>query len=437
MPLEMSPQAQDLLRMIPGLFQPNGSTGMRRDQMADTAMAQAAQNVPMTPELGTAEFDALTQHLMRPPQSVLTQDNELRQFGAMPAPQRTPDEIMQEQLMNEMNTAIPNLAAKGYRNVGPTMPEGVPSIGTPEGYMARSPGGAQKRDVNELRMLAGQNANADIAGTAAPNVLNPQEQAMIDALERDRNNRDATMAERQKLVTQNAQKREATRDFQQDPQAAIFAQLTQAVQGQGQEGGTNPMLAAFAPGVFDRLSAASRGDRQQMMLDQEQQRIAQRDRESDRRFDAVQGREETRDAVSERRHQEIMAREDAKNPVTLFGKAREGDEGAIAATGLSEEIQIDDSKRLGKLTPVAVKHLNDRYKATKTTQLNPMMWGSPVNAYSRNENFIAEMKKEGWPPALIQEFLAQTGQAVEKPNYPGPKDRSNAPQKRSILFPGF
>jgi hypothetical protein len=342
-----------------------------------------------------------------------------------------------------MNTAIPNLAAKGYRNVGPTMPEGVPSIGTPEGYMARSPGGAQKRDVNELRMLAGQNADADIAGTAAPNVLNPQEQAMIDALERDRNNRDATMAERQKLVTQNAQKREATRDFQQDPQAAIFAQLTQAVQGGGQGGALgppDPKLAMLAPKVYAAQLEAWEASQNQQRLDQRDDQLDLDRDEGRRRFDVSTGLQREGMNRADRRHDEEMAAAEAKNPLTLFDKASEGDPAAIAATGLGESIQVDNAKRTGKLTPTAIKHLNEEMKkftAGPLTSMNPFFHlgraiggaGNEIGSLDtqRTGEFSAAMVKDGWSPATVREFLAKTGQTPKRASQKPKRSPSGSP----------
>ncbi len=454
----MSPQAEDLLALLPNLFQPNGSSALRRNALADQALAQAQQNVPMTPELGTAEFQALQNALLAPPQSVLTQDRELRRFGAEP----TPPPAGADTFSNEMNVAIPNLEAQGYRNIGPMRPpQGMSSIGTPEGYMVPPSSGQPGRDINELRMLDNQNKAAGggmfqqltnlLTGTQQQqpqNMLSQQEQMMVDSLKADRAKREATMAERQKLVTQNAQTKQAARNFRQEgPDAMMFAQLQQALQGGGQGapmGAPDPRLALLAPKVYAAQLAAWEAGQNQQRLDLADKRLDQQRQDEAHRFDIQTGLTREGMAATDRRFNEEMAfNRDKADPFGVNAPTGTSDltqetkeDLKMKALGATETDLLERDKQAGKLTPRASEALEAEYKRSKPLLRNPMMIGSPVNQYYDNKKFIEEMTKKRWSPAVIQQFLEQTGRTEEEPNYPEVSTAS-APPSKSWLFPGF
>lgn len=463
MPLPMSPQANDLFNLLPELFQPTGAPLVRRNALADQALAQAQMNVPSVPELGTAEFAALQAALMAPPQTVGTADREFRQFGAEPPP----PPIAADQFSNVMNTAIPNLQAQGYRNIGGDRPpSNVSFIGTPEGFMAPSSGNQPGRDINELRMLDAQNKaaapdgwfeklTAAITGQQAPNQLSQQEQMMVDALAADRAKRApvyAPMEERQKMVQQNAQEREVARNFRQEgPDAMMFAQLQQAVAGGGQGGPMGPpdqRLALLAPKVYAAQLAAWEASQNQQRLDQRDQQLVQDREEGRRQFDTQTGLTREGMAASDRRHTEEMDLNRRKLDPFGLDESQSAVAPAVAAdqqarrnardTALGVNV-VERDKAAGAYSEDVRKELETQFRATRRRDLNPMTAFSPDRQYFDNQHFIQEMTRQGWSPDVIQQFLSATGRAVSEPNYPTPPTMAERKPTGggSWIFPGL
>lgn len=398
------------------------------------------------------------------PQSALTQDRELRHFGAEPAPPSPPADL----LANQMNVAIPNLEAQGYRNIGPMRPpEGVPSIGTPEGFMTPPSNRQPGRDINELRMLDAQNKAAApgmmdtltnwLTGTPQPeqqNLLSTREQMMVDALKADQAQRDATMAERQKLVTQHAQMKQMGRDIRQEgPDVVMFNQMSQALQGGGGEvGPPDPRLALLAPKVFAAQMEAWEAGQNQQRLDQRDEQLNLDREEGRRRFDVTRADAATREANQERRfNREMDFNERKADPFGLnqptgtptaptnadFNARKDAHDTALGVN------VVERDKNAGVYSEHVRKALEEQYRVTHRRDLNPMTAFSPDRQHFDNQHFIQEMMKQGWQRHVIDQFLNATGRAVPAPNYPAPPTRSERQVARestgggSWLFPGF
>lgn len=351
-----------------------------------------------------------------------------------PGPAKTRDESIMEQKANELTGVIPMLQAKGYQ-FREDAPEGTPGVGLMSGgFMAApppSPGQPPVRSIHDLRRMARENQAAKPTGmfnpilealgvvADAPNELTPHEQARVAAYNESLEARAAREAEGRKFVQQRAQGKALARDMRMNGVSPLLSALGVFEEGEG--GPPNPGLALVAPGLYQAQATGWEAARDQQRLDQERERLVQRDKESDRRFDKTVSIEERRDANEERRHQARMEEERQNNPFRDMSPDTAEDLKVKAAGGSDQDL-IDRDIATATLTPRVERTLNERYNSFEPWEfpftdvpMNPFYGGLAIGGGDRrghvNTEFVKAMVKEGYPPALIQQFLEKTGRS--------------------------